>query len=60
MESPIDFEVLSLLEKAPSKKYIRKLIEDTFLLRNNLESFNKNLQTPVFQNNMTEMGLDPE
>lgn len=43
MDSPIDFEVIALLEKAPSKKYIRKLIEDSFLLRNNLESFNKYL-----------------
>ena len=56
--SEIDFNLLALLEKAPSKKYIRKLIEDTFLLRNKMDSFNNYLKTPVFQNNIQELGID--
>jgi hypothetical protein len=58
--STIDFKSLALLEKAPSRKYIRKLIEDTFLLRNKFISFNNYLKTPVFQNNIPELGIEEE
>ena len=45
----IDFNILSILEKAQSKKYVRKLIEDAFMLRNKLSSFNTHLKTPSLQ-----------
>lgn len=54
----INFEALTLLEKAPSKKYIKKLIDDAFKLRNRMTSFNQNLKTRVFENNCQELGID--
>lgn len=54
----IDFEALSLLEKAPSKKYIKKLVDNTFKLRNRMTSFTQQLKTRVFENNCQELQID--
>ncbi len=56
--STINFEALKLLEKAPSKKYIKKLIDDTFKLRNRMNSFTQHLKTRVFEDNCQELQLD--
>jgi len=56
--SDINFEALGLLEKAPSKKYIKKLIDDTFKLRNRMTSFTQHLKTRVFENNIQELQID--
>lgn len=45
--SIIDFKVLELLTKAPSKKYLRKFIEYCFLLRNKIKILEDLLKTPV-------------
>ena len=43
----IDFETLQQLKSVPSKKYLRKLLEYCFLIRNKLLSFEQFYQTPV-------------
>ncbi len=43
----MDFEILSELEKAPSKKYVRKVLEYAYLIRNKLHSFQEYMETPV-------------
>lgn len=43
----IDYKILELLTKAPSKKYLRKFLEYCFLFRNKTKAFEELLQTPV-------------
>jgi hypothetical protein len=43
----MDFQSLVLLSKAPSKKYIKKLLEYALLAKSNFRSFDQNYQTPV-------------
>lgn len=43
----INFGILSILEKAPSKKYIRKLFEYAYLFRNKVYCFEEFMETPV-------------
>lgn len=43
----IDFEALNLLNKAPSKKYIKKLLEYALLVKSSFRSFDSLYQTPV-------------
>ena len=43
----IDFKILELLTKAPSKKYLRKFLEYCFLLRNKMKIIEDLLKTPV-------------
>ena len=38
-QSDIDFECLDALTKAPSKKYLKKIIEYCFMIRNKLFTF---------------------
>ena len=43
----INFDILGILEYAPSKKYIRKLIEYAYLFRNKVYCFEEFMETPV-------------
>lgn len=43
----MDSETLLLLVNAPSKKYVRKLLEYAYLFRNKLHSFQEFMETPV-------------
>jgi len=45
--SQIDFKILELLTKAPSKKYLRKFLEYCFLLRSKAKVIEELLKTPV-------------
>ena len=54
----VDINALNLLEKAPSRKYIKKLVDDTFQLRNRMTNFTQHLKTRVFENNCQELQID--
>ena len=43
----IDFTLLEILEKVPSKKYLKKLIEFSFMVRNKILSYDKFYSTPI-------------
>ncbi|EGR33627.1 hypothetical protein IMG5_047730 [Ichthyophthirius multifiliis] len=56
----IDWQILVQLEKCPSKKYLRKIIEFAFIIRNKLNSYNDNYQTPVSQQFYLDLNLSEE
>jgi hypothetical protein len=43
----MNFEALGWLASAPSKKYVRKLLEYAYLFRNKLHAFQEYMETPV-------------
>ncbi len=49
-DQDIDFNKIEILSKAPSKKYLRKLIEYCFLIRNKVNCLDKYDRTPVTEN----------
>ena len=55
--SQIDYKILELLTKAPSKKYLRKFLEYCFLLRNKVKIIEELLKTPVANQFCSEFQL---
>jgi len=53
----MDYHSLQLLSKAPSKKYVKKLVEYALLAKSNFRSFDQHYQTPVSANFATDMSL---
>lgn len=53
----MDYHSLQLLSKAPSKKYVKKLLEYALLAKSNFRSFDHQYQTPVAANFSTDMTL---
>ena len=58
--STIDFKILELLTKAPSKKYLRKFMEYCFLLRNKIKIIEDFLKTPVANQFCQDFQIDEE
>lgn len=53
----MDYQSLQLLSKAPSKKYVKKLLEYALLAKSNFRSFDQHYQTPVSANFAGDMSL---
>jgi len=47
MNTEIDFSSLELLNKAKSKKFVKKLFEESFRLRKIFKSFKKSNESPL-------------
>ncbi|KAL4494096.1 hypothetical protein ABPG72_016052 [Tetrahymena utriculariae] len=56
----IDWEILLFLEKSPSKKYLRKIIEFAYIIRNKLQQYDQNYQTPVSTQFYIDLNLTEE
>mgnify|MGYP007016668289 CR=1 FL=1 len=57
-EISVDFSALEPLAKAPSKKYVKKLIQDCFYLKNYTAKFDESYKTTILQGLGTDIGLD--
>lgn len=56
----IDFEILGVLANASSKKYLRKILEFCFLLRNKTKIMDEYLKTPVATQFCQDLELNEE
>ncbi len=44
----INFKTLMILEQAPGKKFLKKLVEEAFRLRKVLKSFTEEYKSPLY------------
>jgi arsenate reductase-like glutaredoxin family protein len=56
-DQDIDFKKIEILSNAPSKKYLRKLIEYCFLVRNKVNCLDKFDRTPVTENFAQDLNI---
>ena len=54
----VDFGALQCLAKAPSKKYLRKLMEYVVMARSSFRSLDKEELTPVVSNVAEDLELE--
>ena len=57
-DSVINWKVFDLLLSSPSKKYIKKLLSDCFILRNKTWAFDEKFKTPVIKNLCQDFSID--
>ena len=57
-EISVDFKALEPLAKAPSKKYVKKLIQDCFYLKNYTAKFDESYKTTIIQGLGSDLGLE--